>query len=159
MYAAQQQPQPVAMVAPSTEAPMAQETATEPWEAAQSLTFLKRGTPPTSDKKPAGMGTLGVSPITKMDLLPASTPDSDAHKVVQETTPQSSGDQDMLSAAIAMTEFHASPPPSASSTGGMLNSSPDPAEFASSKRSIHFDEDSNGVDDSHKKTKINETAV
>ena len=103
----------------------------DPWIAAQSLTFLKRSSP-ANDKTNLRPYTLGVSPITKspagtgivsMPSLASSSegtsPGDGAHRSKVISTPESSiakagGDSALLMAAVAMTEFGQSPPPTSS---------------------------------------------
>lgn len=103
----------------------------EQWGAAESLTFLKRGSP-SVDRK-ARPFTLDVSPVTKaspadrsgLDPLPSLASSSDGtspgeaarNKLASSSTPEDINkkqDDALLLAAVAMTEFGHSPPPSSS---------------------------------------------
>lgn len=105
----------------------------DPWIAAQSLTFLKRSSP-ASDRRDVRLFSMGVSPIAKstavaenasMPSLASSSegtsPGEGAHHHYPRiaSTPESSidkagGDSALLMAAVAMTEFGQSPPPTSS---------------------------------------------
>ena len=159
----------------SMQHPSIRGTGADPWVAAQSLTFLKRGSPASDKKSAMPYAGLGVSPITKspagteiaaMPSLASSsegTSPGDAVQKVMMSTPESSidkagGDNALLMAAVAMTEFGLSPPPlssmlspvthpnysSQTPTGNSCSSSAynhgEIGSVSSSKRSINFDE-------------------
>jgi len=120
---------------------VAQSAPADHWGAAESLTFLKRGSP-ASDRKPAPHSghrpfTLGVSPVTKaspmgkggggsgvdMASMPSlasssdGTSPGDRNKLASCSTPEDATkrqDDALLLAAVAMTEFGQSPPPTSS---------------------------------------------
>jgi hypothetical protein len=89
------------------------ESSGEPWLAAQNLTFLKRGSPP-SEKKARLDPTQALSAagqhhheeIVSMPSLAESSqgtePTSNSH---EETSTAEAGDDTLLMAAMAMTEF------------------------------------------------------
>lgn len=157
--------------------PMVHPSASEHWGAAESLTFLKRGSPASDRKQPPSRPfTLGVSPVTKasppilgggvIDVMPSLASSSDGTSPSEATrnkiassssTPDFAGkkqDNALLLAAVAMTEFGQSPPPSSgrfsslpssseqtestsNRLGSETNESPHP-----SKRSIDFGDSS-----------------
>jgi hypothetical protein len=182
---------------------MAQSSSNDPWIAAQSLTFLKRGSPGmngfAASHPPNRPYSMGVSPITKSPgsradggqenvSIPSLSSSSEGtspgdgvvlnNRFKNMSTPESfKGENNaLLLAAVAMTEFGQSPPPTSSmlspetirtyntctsdagndtmdedlsTTEEMGNDTP---RNAASKRSINFDDltDSEGKDLSKK---------
>jgi len=142
-----------------------QPSATDQWGAAQSLTFLKRGSP-ASEQKPAGHPfTLGVSPVTKASPLggeitsmPSLASSSDGspgeaarNQHFSSSTPEDASkrqDDALLLAAVAMTEFGQSPPPSSATkrspptTSNSEQTTPASSnqKYGSPQRSIDFDD-------------------
>lgn len=157
----------------------------DPWIAAQSLTFLKRSSPANDLKNmsvPPGPYSMGVSPITKspagaeLALMPSLASSSEGtspgdvaqhHQKGTVSTPESSidkagDDTALLMAAVAMTEFGQSPPPTSQmlspetlctfaynseTSAGYSNGRSDPftdvqneTDANASKRTINFDE-------------------
>lgn len=140
-----------------------QQSGSDHWGAAESLTFLKSGTPP-SERKASRPFTLGVSPVTKASPqgggdLPSlasssegTSPGEAARKKTESSTPVDANkrqDDALLLAAVAMTEFGQSPPPSSTKRSAPSSSEPstpptsnhksDDAK-ALSKRSIDFED-------------------
>ena len=146
-----------------------QQQAGDHWGAAQSLTFLKRGSPASDRKHPF---TLGVSPVTKaspgvggagditsMPSLASSsdgTSPGDARNRHISSTPEDANkrqDDALLLAAVAMTEFGQSPPPSSvkqsppssdrtATTSNQFGGSDDGDTQRLSKRAIDFEDSS-----------------
>ena len=153
----------------------------DPWIAAQSLTFLKRGSPGSGGASTAEQTSrsyaMGISPITKSPgmmepvqenvSMPSLSSSSEGtspgdcavfnHNLKALSTPESIKEENnaLFLAAVAMTEFGQSPPPTSSmlspetiqtynfpgmdhdsSSAGRRNA----PHNASSKRSINFDE-------------------
>ena len=156
-------PQPYIMAQPPS----------EHWGAAQSLAFLKRGSP-ASDSKSSRPFTLGVSPVTKASPqsgdLPSlasssegTSPDDVARKQMASSTPEDANkrqDDALLLAAVAMTEFVQSPPPSSvkrsAPTSCDLSTSPSDYKLKGknhSRRTIDFDDDSPLLDRASMRTR------
>ena len=134
----------------------------EHWGAAQSLAFLKRGSP-ASESKDSRSFTLGVSPVVKGSSpggqLPSlasssgrNSPEKSKKKSSRKqkrasTSPEISHkrqDDAILLAAVAMTEFGQSPSTSSAKRSAPSSSDkgtpPRSAKAIHSRRIIHFDD-------------------